>query len=64
MDKSLEKENVTNSSRRAPEGHACSGRLPKPAERCFGDSLTLRLPALSHSGGLHGSEWHSGVSPA
>lgn len=41
MDKSLEKQNVANSSRRAPEGCACSSRLPKPAEQSLGDSLTL-----------------------
>ena len=41
MDKSSEKQNVANSSRRALEGCARSGRLPKPAEQSLGDSLTL-----------------------
>lgn len=64
MDESSEKQNVANSSRRALEGHACSGRLSKLAERCLSDSLTLELPPFSHSGGPHGSEWHNEVSPA
>ena len=38
MDKSSEKQNVANSSRRALEGCACSGRLPKPAEQSLGDT--------------------------
>ena len=41
VDKSSEKQNVANSSRRALEGCARSGRLPKPAEQSLGDSLTL-----------------------
>lgn len=64
VDKSSEKQNVANSSRRAWRECALSGRLPKPAERCLGDGLTPGLPPLSHLGGLHGSEWHNEVSPA
>lgn len=41
VDKSSEKQNVANSSRRALEGCARSSRLPKPAEQSLGDSLTL-----------------------
>lgn len=48
MDKGSEKQNVANSSRRAPAGRACSGRLPELAEWCLGDSLTLgSLPSAT-----------------
>jgi hypothetical protein len=46
VDESSEKQKVTNSSHRALEGRACSGRLPQLASRCLGDSLILE--ALSH----------------
>lgn len=61
MDKSLEKENVINFLRRVSEGYVCSGRFFKSVERCFGDSLILRLFVFSYLGGFYGSEWYSGV---
>lgn len=64
MDKSSEKLNVANSSRRAWRDMPGSGGLSKPAEWRLGDSLALELPPFSHLGGLRGSEWHSGASPA
>lgn len=64
MDKSSEKQNVANSSRRAWRDVPSGGGLSKPAERCLGDSLALELPPFSHLAGPRDSEWHNGVSPA
>lgn len=44
----VQKSKLANSSRRALEGRACSGRLPELAEWCLGDSLTLgALPSAT-----------------
>lgn len=44
----VQKSKLANSSRRALEGRACTGRLPELAEWCLGDSLTLgSLPSAT-----------------